>query len=96
MENFDTAKLDALLAEKKYDEARALIAATLAGDLSDAQKGALYLYLINLQLEMTNKADAEYLGTLNDILESVKGLDQQQNRFIDESDLANLREELKK
>lgn len=96
MNKLDTKKLEKLLTEKKLDEAKALLEDFFHKvELTPEEKGALYVNLAKIYLEVNNRINGQYLKMLDNMLEALKKVDQKGKEINDRIELAVVRSKIK-
>ena len=70
----DTAHISALLAQKKYDEARAIIQEAVKSPMTKAEKGEALTKLVLAYLTVSAKIDTAHRDTLKQAIDALKNV----------------------
>lgn len=92
----DIQQIEKLLAEKKYDEVKALIKEIVSAKQSDKEKGDALIDFASVYMDITNAINVSYKEALEDAIESIKAVNKSENEDIDAADLAKVRGDLNK
>lgn len=74
MPTIDTTKLEQLLTEEKWDEAKKILDQYFQGDLTPEQRGGAYVQLASIYLQVNNRLNRQYEQTLDDALAVLKSI----------------------
>lgn len=92
----DIQQIEKLLAEKKYDEVKALIKEIISAKQSDKEKGDALIDFASVYMDITNAINISYKEALEDAIESIKAANKAENEDVDAADLAKVRGDLNK
>lgn len=77
----DTTKIDELLANGKYAEAKKMIEEVFATKLEGEEDGALLTDLASVYLDVTNSIEGKYLESLKNASEILSRIDQAESKI---------------
>ncbi len=92
----DIKNIEALLAEKKYDDVRTVLRAATDEKMTSLQKGAAFTGLASMYLDISNKINGQYLQALNEALAGLEALNLGQSKFNDKVRIGEVKESLGK
>lgn len=85
MKPLDDQALQTLIEAGKSDEALALLRDSLTSELTDAEKGAIYLKMLSLSLNATNQINRRYLGALKQTETDLRLINKAEKRVDDKA-----------
>lgn len=92
----DSQKITELIKNKKLDEAKKILEDYIKNvELTDEEKGAVYVNLASIYLEASNNLNREYEKFLDGILSLVSEIDSMKGELSDKIDLAAVRSQIK-
>lgn len=91
----DINNIQKLLAEKKYDEARALISEISATPLTKEEKGAVLAGMASVYLDISNAISERYYTALNEAIEGLKKVKAAESKMGDTVRMKEIRNNLK-
>jgi hypothetical protein len=92
--NIDIDKLEALLNEQKFDEAKKVLEKAFKSKLTPEEKAALLFNLRAIELDVMNKMDEQYVTALKAHLSNLKAVHEKGKSANEQIDLARVRAEL--
>ncbi|MFZ2522361.1 MAG: hypothetical protein WAX44_00130 [Minisyncoccia bacterium] len=87
----DIKKIENLLEEKKYDEAKELIKSAFATDLDKDEKGALLLSMAEVYMQVSNSINSKYKKALEEAIEGIKNINAFESKVNDHLKLEEVR-----
>lgn len=93
--NIDSQKLEQYLAEKKYDEAKAMITDIVNAELTEEERGEGLVGFLSVYVEIMNRVNTQYKDVLKEILADMQGLNLAESKMTDDIKLKKVREDLK-
>ena len=96
MNTIDIQKLETLLVEKKFDEARVLIQSTISAKSSEKEQGAMLIDIASIYMQMVNSANATYRDALKEAIEGMKKINKSESRMTDAHKIQAVKESLSK
>lgn len=93
---FDTEQLESLLNARQWTKAKALLDSFLEAEISQEEKGAMYVSFVTTYLSVMNRINAEYEAALDEAIASVKILNEKEKEVHTKVDLARVKNEIKK
>ena len=90
----DPKQIEALLAEKKFDEVRALISEVANEKMTDGEKGAAYVDMALVYMKLINNVNLEYRDALASAIASIKTINTAEANMDDKIKLASVRQGL--
>ncbi|MCX6808113.1 MAG: hypothetical protein NTW50_00400 [Candidatus Berkelbacteria bacterium] len=94
MKDLDKDLLKSLFEDEKYGEARQVLDQYLAQDLSDAEKGEAYVEAVMEYMTMANEINTRYLSSLQEIVASLKELEEKKEEYIKKIDVSGLKSKI--
>lgn len=90
----DYTKLEHALAEGNREEARAIIDAILAEDLTEEQEGAALLSIAAIYMDTMNSIKSEYRDSLKKAIAELETLNKEEQQEGDTEKLSDVRKNL--
>ena len=90
----DPQKIDPLLKDKKYDEARKLISDIAAEKMTDKEKGAALVGMASTYMKISNNASLEYKEALAQAIAGFKAINKGETKVNDKLKLEEVRKDL--
>lgn len=94
MDQFNEEQLNQLLSENKLDEAKEMITQVLDRPLTSEEKGAALVTLAAAYIKASNEANKRYEQALDDVLASLKKIDETQSQANDQIDIAATQQQI--
>lgn len=92
---FDIEQLESLLNARQWDKAKALLNSFLQADISEEEKGGIYVSFVTTYLSVMNRINDEYESALDDAISTVKALNEKEKEVKTKIDLARIKNEIK-
>lgn len=92
---FDIEQLESLLNAREWAKAKALLNSFLQADISEEEKGAMYVAFVTTYLSVMNRINDEYEAALDDAISTVKALNEKEKEVNTKVDLARIKNEIK-
>ena len=92
---FNTEQLESLLNAREWAKAKALLNSFLQSNVSQEEKGAMYVAFVTTYLSVMNRINEEYESALDDAISSVKALNVSEKEVHTKIDLARVKNEIK-
>lgn len=92
---FDIHKLESHLNAREWDKAKALLNEYLHSEVSEEEKGAMYVTFVTTYLAVMNRINAEYESALSDAITTVKAINEKEKEVNKRIDLARIKNEAK-
>lgn len=92
---FDAQQLESLLNAREWEKAKVLLNSFLESDVSQEEKGAMYVSFVTTYLSVSNRISAEYESALDDAISTVKSLNVKEKEVHTKIDLARVKNEIK-
>jgi hypothetical protein len=92
----DIKKLEALLADKKFDEAKAVINSIISAKMTESEKGDALVGMSSVYLDIMNSINAKYESALNDAIAGMRAINKAESKMNDKIRLAEVKESLGK
>ncbi|MDO8601943.1 MAG: hypothetical protein Q7R62_02355 [bacterium] len=92
---FDTEQLESLLNARQWQKAKALLNSFLQAEITQEEKGAIYVAFVTTYLSVMNRISAEYEAALDDAITNVKVLNAKEKEVHTKIDLARVKNEIK-
>lgn len=92
--DIDTTKLEALLEGKNFDEAKKLLSDYFNQTMSSEQQASLHLDLATLYLQVMNKINGRYIGSLQSVLGDLDEINKTEKKAKNSLNLAEVRSSL--
>jgi flagellin-specific chaperone FliS len=70
--NLEMKKLEQLIKEQRFEEAKAILDAFFAKEWTKEEKGEMYVQLMMMYMQITNRLNEEYLQTLDETIATIK------------------------
>jgi uncharacterized membrane protein len=93
---FDIDHLESLLNARQWNKAKELLNSFLQADISEEEKGAMYVAFVTTYLSVMNRINDEYESALDDAIATVKTLNEKEKEVKTKIDLARIKNEAKK
>jgi len=90
----DIKNIESLLAEKKYDEVRAIINEAVNTKFSETEKGAALAGLASAYMDISNTVNIQYLEALKEAVSGMKKINTAEARSNDNIKLVEIRSKL--
>lgn len=95
MNTIDEKKLESLVADQKWDEAKALLDEFFKSEMTPAEKGELYANLASIYMKVMTNINHKYSAALGDAIENLKQIETDDGTIKDTLDLSKTRDQLK-
>ncbi len=92
--DIDISKLESLLAEKKYEEVRAIIRSAVAEEIPEKDRGALLTGLSSAYLDISNSINEAYRQALEEAVAGMKALNAAESKIGDKIRIAEVKASL--
>ncbi len=92
--NIDINNIESLLAEKKYDEVRAIIQEATSKEFSDEERGATLTGLASVYMDISNAINIRYRDALQEALAGMKDINAAEGKAVENAKLAEVRGKL--
>jgi len=93
--DIDPKNIEDLLAQKKYDEVRAIISASVHQKFSDEEKGAALVGIASIYMDISNSINEAYREALQEAIDGINEINKAESKFADKIKLAEVRDGLK-
>ncbi len=90
------AKIKKLAAAKKYKEIDILISEVLKGDLTDKEKGAIYIFLASVYLKARQHFNNRYERALDQALSNWQEIEKRFNKMEEKTQTAMIKKKIAK
>lgn len=92
----DADRLEQLLVDGKFDDAKKMLNEYLSADLSKEEKGAIYVAFVMTYVSVMNKVYDQYNEALDETISNLNFIDQTKKEVNEKIDLARIKNEAKK
>ncbi len=92
--DIDIKNIESLLADKKYDDVRAIITSATSAKFSDEEKGAALTGLASAYLDISNAIQTRYRDALQEAIMGMKEINAMENKISEKVQLAEVRSKL--
>jgi hypothetical protein len=90
----EITKLEKLLAEKNFTEAKKVIGDIVSAKMSDLDKGQALVGVASIYLDISNAINENYRATLEEAIAGMKALNSEESKVNDKIRVAELKEDL--
>lgn len=90
----DTKKIESLLEEKKFDEAREMIESVFAEELTDKDRAQMTIGFLKMYTDVMNSIDAKYEDALKKAISGLESLNAFQSKLRDEIKMDEVKQSL--
>lgn len=94
MKEFNIKQLEILLSENKTNEAKQLLKDYFDEDLTNAEKGEVYVDNAIIYMKVCNEINQKYLVALKDIIASIKAVDSKKNEVGNRMDILSVKDQI--
>ncbi len=91
---FDAEKLEKLMGEEKWDEARQMLEDFFAVEMTPAEKGAIYTNMAMVYMKVMNKINEQYEKALDDAIDVLKEINKTEGEVLDNINIHNIRKQI--
>jgi hypothetical protein len=92
---FNIDQLESHLNAREWDKAKSLLNEYLRSEISDDEKGAIYVAFVTTYLSVMNRINAEYEAALDDAISTIQAVNKKEKEINDQIDLARVKNEIK-
>ena len=96
MQTLNTADLEQMMKEGKWDKVEVLLDEYLKGDLSQEEKGEAYVSFAQLYARVNNHFSEQYLNTMNETLDALRKIKSKEAEVDSQIDVAKVQEKIQK
>jgi hypothetical protein len=94
MSNIDNEKLEKLMEEQKWDEARQMLEDFFASEMTAEEKGAVYVNMAAIYMKVMNKINEQYESALDDALMVLKDINNTEREVLDAININKIRKQI--
>ncbi|MEK7625336.1 MAG: hypothetical protein AAB467_03230 [Patescibacteria group bacterium] len=96
MQKLNTADLENMMKEGKWDKVEAMLDEYLAGELSQEDKGEAYVTFAQLYARVNNHFSEQYLNSMNETLDALRKIKSKEAEVDSQIDVAKVQEKIQK
>ena len=96
MQKLNTADLENMMKEGKWDKVEAMLDEYLAGELSQEDKGEVYVTFAQLYARVNNHFSEQYLNSMNETLDALRKIKSKEAEVDSQIDVAKVQEKIQK
>ena len=90
----DTEKLEKLMEEEKWDEARQMLEDFFASEMTPEEKGAIYTNMAMVYMKVMNRINEQYEKALDDAIDVLKEINKTESEVLDNNNIHNIRKQI--
>jgi hypothetical protein len=90
----DTEKLEKLMEEEKWDEARQMLEDFFASEMTPEEKGAIYTNMAMVYMKVMNRINEQYEKALDDAIDVLKEINKTESEVLDNINIHNIRKQI--
>jgi hypothetical protein len=94
MADIDTQKLEKLMEEQKWDEARQMLEDFFASEMTPEEKGAIYTNMAMVYMKVMNRINEQYEQALDDALMVLKDINNTEREVLDAININKIRKQI--
>ena len=94
MQTLNTADLEQMMKEGKWDGVEAILDEYLKGDLSLEDKGEAYVNFAQLYARVSNHFSEQYLNTMNETLDALRKIKSKEAEVDSQIDVAKVQDKI--
>lgn len=96
MKPIDTKKLEVLMDQGKWEEAKSLLDTSLASDLAPEERGAAYVQFASIYMRVKNELNRRYKESLEDAIGILKNIKAREKEVDQKISAGQVKGEIKK
>lgn len=90
----DSEQVENLIAQENWTELKSLLQTELAAELTPEERGAVYVNVMRVYLDVTSRLNREYSQEMQTIIDSLQKVGRAEQTAMDDVDLAAARSKL--